>query len=109
MVTPQKLPFIIQAFCAGFPPNENKTKTFPLDQADDYILFNHSSGFATFNITGIISASFRGGQVFDAYLYYVSKLRFGQPISAGHFTYDIFPFGIMAETGCCSSQWDDPV
>ena len=70
-----------------FPRDTNSFHKFPLDQSGDSFALSHrglnGGGPAYFQIFGIASASFRGSVGFD--IYYLSKLRSGQNISAGVF------------------------
>jgi hypothetical protein len=88
-----------------FPPHEDTTHTFRLDQAGDSIFFDRSDGNARahFSVTGIVSAAFRG-----PYTKYVSKLSFGEQISSGRFAsyhpgileaYRIDPYGQWGDHG----------
>jgi hypothetical protein len=75
-----------------FPPHRSTLRTFPLDQADDFLVFEHHElqvdrfFIDDFRIHGIASAAFRSaGSTVDSNDWYVSKLRFGQNISSGGF------------------------
>jgi hypothetical protein len=71
-----------------FPPDENKTKTFPLDQSDDFLFFERDTFVfqqALFTCGGNLSDAFRGHASRYGYNHYVSKLSFGENISAGNF------------------------
>ena len=78
-----------------FPPNKNKSVSFPLDQAGDFFQFVHSasgSGRAGLDITGIVSANLRGFRGCTRYcsssnVFSVEKLSLGQNISSGNFTF----------------------
>src|SRR5947207_12678325 len=73
-----------------FPPHKDHVKTFPLDQAGDFISFARvesapfASDAAYFRIYGIASAAWMGFR-YSAYFLYVSKLHFGEKISTGSF------------------------
>jgi len=70
-----------------FPPDENKTKTFPLDPGD-YLFFERDTFVfqqALFTCGGNLSDAFRGHASRYGYNHYVSKLAFGENISAGNF------------------------
>ena len=86
-----------------FPPHTDYARTFPLDQAGDFIYFarfetgrfanlaysarNRSAATnpAYFRVYGIASAKFRGFRPYTYYVY-VSKLPFGENIRGGPFT-----------------------
>ena len=85
-----------------FPPHRDTLKTFPLDQAGDFLVFGRhdvqSGRFAVddFRVYGIASAAFRSaGSTVHSNDWYVSKLRFGQNISSGGFR-NASLFGLMA-------------
>src|SRR5262249_27206027 len=67
-----------------FPPDENKTKTFPLlDQPGDFLFFERDTfAFqqAIFSCFGSVSGAFRGHASRYGYVNYVSKLAFGENI-----------------------------
>ena len=66
-----------------FPADRDRIKTFPLDQTGDSLVFEHVNNTcesALFSINGIVSAAFIG---YHGVRYFVSKLNFGQNISAG--------------------------
>jgi hypothetical protein len=82
-----------------FPRHSEGGKWFQLDQPGDSIYFFHqySPGpdAASFNVTGIGEAAFRGVPGTSKYYYIgrnVSKLSFGESIAAGHFTQAIPSF-----------------
>jgi len=99
---------------------------FPLDQAGDSLFFGRGvylaargpSGSETpriqqnpavFTCFGIVSDAFRGPQASaDSYYNYVSKLPFGENISAGNFAHNSDYYGILA-SGFRNyySQWGD--
>lgn len=88
-----------------FPPNREKHKAFPLDQAGDSLRFVHTTfcPAASFSINGIVSVAFRG---YAGYL--VSKLSFGQNISRGEFVTE--SNGLMAIDRTCityGAPWND--
>jgi hypothetical protein len=76
-----------------FPPFEDNTKTFPLDQPGDFISFEraevgtsffNATNIAYFRIFGIAAASFRGFRSITAdYRHYVSRLPLGSNVSGG--------------------------
>jgi hypothetical protein len=107
-----------------FPPDQNKTKTFPLDQAGDSLFFGRASVLAArgptgsetplfqfneavFTCFGIVSAAFRGPRASgDNYYNYASRLPFGENISAGNFTHGSFHYGLLASGARhIYSQW----
>ena len=101
-----------------FPPDKDKIMRFPLDQAGDSLLFGRSNyarfqnryDGAFFTCFGIASGAFRGPHASgDAYYAYVSKLRFGENIAAGNFTYRRYVgYGVLAFGSFNpSSQWRD--
>jgi MYXO-CTERM domain-containing protein len=88
-----------------FPPNRNKHKAFPLDQAGDSLRFVHTTfcPAASFSINGIVSAAFR-----DYFTFFVAKLSFGANISRGEF--GPASHGIMALDRTCytyGAPWND--
>jgi hypothetical protein len=90
-----------------FPPNREKHKAFPLDQAGDSLRLVHTTfcPAASFSINGIVSAAFIGYPGFE---YFVSKLSFGQYISSGEFVTG--SRGIMAIDRTCytyGAPWND--
>ena len=101
-----------------FPPHIDTDKTFPLDQAGDFLLFQRHEvfiGFASrqdvaqFRVFGIVSAAARRAYTFYTTYdrYFVSKLNFGQNISSGNFVccFSRYP-GMMAfEFSTGSSAW----
>jgi len=105
-----------------FPPHKDTAKTFPLDQAGDFISFEraevgtsffNATDIAYFTIFGIAAASFRGFRSVTAdYRHYVSRLRFGRNISDGPFTFQP-PFpgdgGVLASGRFLfgSQEWQD--
>jgi hypothetical protein len=75
-----------------FPPHNDYAKTFPLDQAGDFISFARletgrfgATDAAYFRVYGIASAAWRGFR-YGTYYVYVSKLHVGQNFSRGFFT-----------------------
>ena len=75
-----------------FRPHKDHVKTFPLDQAGDFVSFERAEvgdpffgtgDFAYFRIFGIAAASFQGNRT--SYLYFPYKLSRGQYISQGNF------------------------
>jgi hypothetical protein len=78
-----------------FPPHIDTDKTFPLDQAGDFLLFQrHEVGpyfFGPFDVDyfrafGIASAGVRlAPETFVFLFFFASKLYFGQNISSGYF------------------------
>jgi hypothetical protein len=103
-----------------FQPHSTKGKWFQLDQPGDSIYFfhqYHTDGLmaASFNVTGIAAAAFRGLPGSSKYSYTgrsVSKLSFGESIAAGHFTH-AYPFffrsvygGFLARS--TYGQWKSP-
>src|SRR5437773_7776496 len=104
-----------------FPPDREKTKTFPLDQAGDSLFFKRGYGTthrdfvgtgAFFTCFGIVSGAFRGfrGPNYFDYLYgYVSKLPFGENIEAGHFQRVTLGdyIGVLAGNRFSYAQWQD--
>ena len=90
-----------------FPPHIDTDKTFPLDQAGDFLLFQRhevATGFASrsdidnFKVFGIASAAARVPYTFSTTYdhYFVSKLHFGQNVSSGNFAFRHFYPGMMA-------------
>jgi hypothetical protein len=94
-----------------FPGHQDTDKTFPLDQAGDFLLFQrHEVGppfffrfdVDYFKVFGIASAAARLAYTngFSCTSYsrcYVSKLHFGQNVSSGNFhTYHVTYLGMMA-------------
>ena len=81
-----------------FPPNRDKHKAFPLDQAGDSLRFVHTTfcPAASFSINGIVSVGFRG---YVGLPFQVSKLSFGQNISTGQFV--TASHGLMAIDRTC--------
>ena len=97
-----------------FPPDENKNKTFPLlDQPGDFLFFerdNFAFQQAIFTCFGSVSGAFRGHASRYGYVHYVSKLSFGENISAGNFTHrsNLAGAGILAASNhSLYSQWGD--
>jgi len=93
-----------------FPADRNRRVTFPLDQPGDSFFFAHTNASckeALFAINGIVSAAFgRSGPFVTPF---VSKLSFGQNISAGEFS--TRSYGIMAIDRLCytyGAPWNDP-
>jgi hypothetical protein len=104
--------------------DQDTAKTFPLDQAGDFIWFERlqTGGFgatnvAYFRVYGIASAKFRGFLNYTYYLF-VSKLRFGELIPATTFGWVCCPHppelsgGFLDRFGYQSfpwagSQWKD--
>ena len=81
-----------------FPPHIDTDKTFPLDQAGDFLLFQRhevATGFASrsdidnFKVFGIASAAARVPYTFLTTYdrYFVSKLQRGQNVSSGNFAF----------------------
>jgi hypothetical protein len=105
-----------------FPKDQDTAKTFPLDQAGDFIYFGRvetgrffATDAAYFRVYGIASAAWRGFRP-TSYYVYVSKLHFGQKISGGLFTSLGFKFsgGFLDRRGDYpfpppyeNSQWAD--
>ncbi len=99
-----------------FGPHKPKTKTFPLDQAGDSFRFergedklgNSSFALAGFSVFGIVSAAIRGVPR-PSYTYPVSKLPFGENISAGPFIQPRpYRTAVLASMYHSSTQWNDP-
>jgi MYXO-CTERM domain-containing protein len=100
-----------------FPPDRPRLKNFPLDQTGDYFVFargkdllsNTVPDLAAFSVFGIVSAAFRGSSPPSTYQYPVSKLPFGENISAGPFTKprDRNFSGALASRYHSSTQWAD--
>jgi hypothetical protein len=87
-----------------FPPRATTGGTFQLDQPGNCIRLFHRSSYS-FALFGIYDAFTQGFREYTAgATYFVSKLSFGQRISAGHFSggYD----GVMAEGA--RGAWTDP-
>jgi hypothetical protein len=85
-----------------FPPHRGTLRTFPLDQVDDFLVFEHDPLHVYrffvdyFRVQGVASAAFRSaGSTVDSNDWYVSKLRFGQNISSGGFR-NASLYGLMA-------------
>ena len=87
-----------------FPPHMDTDKTFPLDQAGDFLVFERHESLQFFSHShidyfspqGIASAAFRVSRATGAsYYFYVSKLHFGQNVSSGSFPRPV-NYGIMA-------------
>ncbi len=80
-----------------FPRGSDGGKWFQLDQPGDSIYFLHQAFpyAASFNVTGIAGAAFRGFPGTSKYSgVSVSKLSFGESIAVGHFTHAIIdPIG----------------
>ena len=107
-----------------FPPDKNKAVRFPLDQAGDSLFFGRfytnpgplgRTNLAFFTCFGIASAAFGGPSATsgDQFYVYPSKLRFGENISAGHFTRCFIGgsycyAGLLASFGNFRAQWNDP-
>ncbi len=101
----------------SFPPHKDRVKTFPLDQAGDFISFERAevgnpffdaTDIAYFRIFGIAAASFQADRY--SYRFYVFELPRGQNISDGPFTHQtFFPSngGIMASGHPFFSHWGD--
>src|SRR5436190_11570701 len=89
-----------------FPRNSNNFREYPLDQPGDSIFFEHQDFCheVLFNISGIVSASFRG---YSGEVAYVSKLRYGRNISAGLFI-DPTDAGVLAIRGTCVASNSGP-
>jgi hypothetical protein len=89
-----------------FPPHIDTDKTFPLDQAGDFLLFQrHEAGpyfFGPFDVDyfkvfGIASAGVRYAQESFVFLFtFASKMHFGQNVSNGYFNSFFFIGDIMA-------------
>ena len=98
-----------------FPRHSDGGKWFQLDQPGDSIYFFHQYGAASFNVTGIAAAAFRGVPGTSKYSYTgrsVSKLSFGQSIATGHFTH-AYPFPPLSRYGgflarSTYGQWKSP-
>jgi hypothetical protein len=101
-----------------FLPHNDYAKTFPLDQAGDFISFEraedgtaffHGTDIAYFRIFGIAAASFRGFRSNTAdYRHYVSKLPLSRNVSGGFFTFQP-PYpgdgGILASGHGFTQEW----
>jgi hypothetical protein len=102
-----------------FPPHIDTDKTFPLDQAGDFLLFQRVEGRFTFpyysdidyfKVFGIVSAAFRYTGYGTSYgRLFVSKLHYGQNVSSGYFGRPTFYAGMMAFNGGLASraEWND--
>src|ERR1043166_1997375 len=94
---------------AIFPPDEFKIENFQLDQQGDLIRFIHKSffsGIAGFNISSAncppnYCAGWRG------HSFSVSKLNFGQNISAGTFTRIYVSYSGLMAGAFGTGQWTD--
>jgi hypothetical protein len=93
-----------------FPGYLNKERWFQLDQPGDSIYFKHVAccpRSAGFDISGIVSAAFRGLPGTSKYSDpFASKLSFGESVRAGHFTHATFYPGILARD--IYGQWTSP-
>ena len=104
-----------------FPPHVDTDKTFPLDQAGDFLLFQrHEVGSLVFNLRdvdyfrvfGIASAAPRYALV-TSYYVFVSKLHFGQNVSSGYFwpnTFfrnDVMAYNLYSGTNGYRGAWRD--
>jgi MYXO-CTERM domain-containing protein len=78
-----------------FPPHRDRVHKFQLDQPGDFLSFAHFASFpGHFAAYGIVSGYFRGYTTSSRG--HVSKLSFGQEISAGYFVSyggDMYQFG----------------
>jgi hypothetical protein len=81
-----------------FPPHIDTDKTFPLDQAGDFLLFQRHEGPVYFGRTdidyfrafGIASAAPRSTPYATSYRrQFVSKLHYGQNVSSGFFRFTV--------------------
>ena len=90
-----------------FPPHVDTDKTFPLDQAGDFLLFSRHEGpvpffyradIDYFRVFGIASAAARVPYTFLTTYdrYFVSKLQRGQNVSSGNFAFFHRYPGMMA-------------
>jgi len=78
-----------------FPRDRDRVHTFQLDQPGDFLAFSHFASYAGhFEAYGIVSAGFRAYTTSSRE--HVSKLSFGEEISAGYFVSqggDMYQFG----------------
>jgi hypothetical protein len=92
-----------------FPAHAEGQRKFQLDQPRDFFQLVHFGYLACFYIRGIDSEGFRGFIPQGIGGYNVSKLSFGESISAGGFVGSQYPHrycGVLA--GGSLSQWFDP-
>jgi hypothetical protein len=90
-----------------FPPHRDRARKFQLDQPGDFLSFDRFAavGTVSFEAYGIVSAGFRGFILSSGG--FVSKLSFGQRISAGYFVTSYWGRGVMAHAFSQGTEWGD--